>query len=243
MVFPVKVPYNVSADISKFEGRAFNPSPDYDYLIQKKRELERYEKDLTAAAPASGLLVKRMAEYSGLTGTEDIRQLALLLEEDLAILENGVLKAICFCFPSGFKPAEKLGLNFFDMHLPVGDGEKLRGASEKVTTLISREGACFRRFVWTITSLPGLSQHPDLIRPVPAGINDLWLRTETQTTIGLSDGVCLFFVKVNMYPLAEVFQDPEKKTTVLSSLTSMSEAVTDYKNLRLIRQLLLLQSL
>jgi hypothetical protein len=115
----------------------------------------------------------------------------------------------------------------------------LRGSSEKVTALISREGACFRRYVWTITSLPGLSQHPELIRPVPAGINDLWFRTETQTTIGLSDGVCLFFVKVNMYPLAEVFEDSGKKSTVLSSLASMSDAVTDYKNLHFIRQLML----
>jgi hypothetical protein len=239
MVFPVKVPYTVSADISKFEGQVFNPTPDLDYLIQKKMELERHDMDVAGAVPEAGSLVKRLAEYSGLPSTEDIRQLALLLEEDLAILENGILKAICFCFPSGFKPAEKLGLNFFDVHLPVGDGEKLRAASEKVTTLISRERACFRRYVWTITSLPGLSQHPDLVRPVPKCINDLWFRTETQTTIGLSDGVCLFFVKVNMYPLAEVFQDLNKKTTVLNSVASMSEAVTDYKNLHLIRQLLL----
>lgn len=242
MVFPVKVPYTVSADISKFDGQVFNPTPDPDYLIQKKRELERYGMDVAAAEPEAGSLVKRLAGFTGLSASADIRELALQLEEDLAILENGILKAICFCFPSGFRPAEKLGLNFFDMHLPVGDGEKLRASSEKVTNLISREGACFRRYVWTITSLSGLSQHPDLIRPVPNSINDLWFRTETQTTIGLSDGVCLFFVKVNMYPLAEVFKDSGKKNTVLNSLASMSEAVTEYKNLHFIRQLLFQKS-
>jgi hypothetical protein len=42
--------------------------------------------------------------------------------------------------------------------------------------------------------------------------------------------------------LAEVFEDPGKKTTVLNSLASMSEAVTDYKNLHFIRQLLLQNS-
>jgi hypothetical protein len=242
MVFPVKVPYTISADISKFDGQVFNATPDPDYLIQKKRVLERYGMDVAATEPEAGSLVQRLAGFTGLSASGDIRDLALQLEEDLSILENGILKAICFCFPSGFRPAEKLGLNFFDTHLPVGDGEKLRASSEKVTNLISREGACFRRYVWTITSLPGLSQHPDLIRPVPAGIHDLWFRTETQTTIGLSDGVCLFFVKVNMYPLAEVFEDFGKKITVLNSLASMSEAVTEYKNLHFIRQLLFQKS-
>lgn len=242
MVFPVKVPYTVSADISKFEGEVFNPAPDLHYLHQKQAELSRFSQDVVSADEQAGSLVKRMADFAGKTPTEDIRELTLQFEEDLAILQHGVLKAICFCFPSGFKPSEKLGLNFFDMHVPVGDGERLRGASEKVTALISREGACFRRYVWTITSLQGLSQHPDLVRPVPDGVSDLWFRTETQTTIGLSDGVCLFFVKVNMYPLAEVFQEPFKKTVILESLASMSDAVADYKNLQFIRTLLSHQS-
>lgn len=113
MVFPVKVPYTVSADISKFDGQVFNPTPDPDYLIQKKRELERYGMDVAAAEPGAGSLVQRLAGYTGLSASADIRELTLQLEEDLAILENGILKAICFCFPSGFRPAEKLGLNFF----------------------------------------------------------------------------------------------------------------------------------
>jgi hypothetical protein len=242
MVFPVKVPYTVSADISKFDGVVFNPEPDLHYLHEKQVELSRFKQDILTAAEQAGSLVKRMADYANKPQTEDIGELAMHFEEDLAILQNGILKAICFCFPSGFKPAEKLGLNFFDMHIPVGDGERLRGASEKVTALISREGACFRRYVWTITSLQGLSQHPDLDRPVPELVSDLWFRTETQTTIGLSDGVCLFFVKVNMYPLAEVFLEPVKKAAILESLTSMSDAVTNYKNLQLIRKLLLHQS-
>jgi hypothetical protein len=63
-----------------------------------------------------------------------------------------------------------------------------------------------------------------MARQVPTVLNDLWFITETQKTIGLSDGVCLFFVKVNMYPLAEVFLEPLKKTALLESLTSMSDA-------------------
>lgn len=39
MVFPVKVPYTVSADITKYQGAPFNEHPDFFYLIQKKSEL------------------------------------------------------------------------------------------------------------------------------------------------------------------------------------------------------------
>jgi hypothetical protein len=79
MVFPVKVPYTVTADMSKYSGQVFNPTPDPAYLIQKKLELNRYEMDLTAVAPEAGFLVKRLAEFADLPPTDDIRQLALLL--------------------------------------------------------------------------------------------------------------------------------------------------------------------
>lgn len=238
MVFPVRVPYTVSADITKYAGEVFNPSPDPQYLQQKGIELGRFGHALAAVDQEGKGLVKHLSAYTGKHGIDDIRELALQLEEDVAILQDGVLRVICFCFPSGFVPAAKLGMGFFDMHQPVGDGEKLRASSDKVSSLISKEGACFRRFVWTITSLPGLSQHPDLVRPFPSSVDDLWFRTETQTTIGLADGVCLFFVKVNMYPLAAVFDDPIRKSAILNSLDSMSDAVLDYKNLWQIRELI-----
>ena len=65
--------------------------------------------------------------------------------------------------------------------------------SEKVTKLISMEGAMFRRYVWTITPLIGLSQHPEYSRPTPNDISDLYFRTETQTTVGLGNDISLFF--------------------------------------------------
>ncbi len=238
MVFPVKVPYTVAADITKYAGEVFNPSPDPQYLQQKVIELGRLGHDVAAFDQEGKRLVNQLATYTGKPYTHDIRELALQLEEDVAILQDGVLRVICFCFPSGFVPAAKLGMGFFDMHLPVGDGKKLRESSNKVTMLISKEGACFRRYVWTITSLPGLSQHPDLVRPFPSSVGDLWFRTETQTTIGQADGVCLFFVKVNMYKLPEVFEDPIRKSAIINSLDSMSDAVLDYKNLWQIRELI-----
>jgi len=164
-------------------------------------------------------------------------EICIRLEEDVAVLKDGFLQSIGFCFPSGFYPAQKLGLSFFDMHLPVGDGETLRRSSEKVSALISKKDAMFRRYVWTLTSLPSLSQLPSYTKPVPQSINDLYFRTETQTTVGVDGQICLFFVKVDMHPLQQVWDDAVKRQMIVESFNSMSDTVLTYKNLHLIKEI------
>lgn len=237
MIFPVKAPYQVTADITKFMGDAYNKAADPFYLEQKRKELDRFGDQVLTVLPTAESSVAAVCSYFQHEGS-GLRELALRLEEDIAILRSGILEAICFCFPSGFVPAEKIGMNFFDMHLPVADGDRLRSSSEKVTALISREGSMFRRYVWTLTALPELSQHPALKRPVPQGIGDLYFRKETQTTIGLANGVCLFLVKVDMQPLRELWDQNDQKSLILNSINSMTEATLTYKQLHHIKRIL-----
>lgn len=236
-VFPVKVPYTVTADISKYQGEAFNAQPEQAYLAQKEKELLSV-KGLVAQLPDVEFAVAKAAQYCGLRNIEQIAELAIHVEEDIAVLIHGQLAAICFCFPSGFIPSEKIGQNFYALHLPVADGQTLRASSDKVTQVISREGAMFRRFVWTISSLGGLSQHPAHTRPVPSSIEDLYFRTETQTTVGLGEDVCLFFVKVDMHPLVQIWSDEAKRESIKASINSMTDDTLTYKNLHLIKAII-----
>jgi hypothetical protein len=96
----------------------------------------------------------------------------------------------------------------------------------------------FRRHVWTVTSLPGLSQHPGYQRPVASGIDDLYFRTETQTTVGMAGDTCLFFVKVDMHPLALVWEDKSKRDLLLKSINSMTASTLEYKNLHAAKAIL-----
>jgi len=100
----------------------------------------------------------------------------------------------------------------------------------------------FRRYVWGISSLGSLSQHPGYKRPEPKRVEDLYFRTETQTTIGLSAGVTLFFVKVDMHPLGNVWQDVEKRKLLIESVSSMTDAVLQYKHMVEIKSILLKNS-
>ena len=200
--------------------------------------------DYCALSDAADTALEVVAGYLGqIRGLQTdsqnfLTQMALSLNEDIAILRNGRVEAICFCFPSGFIPAHTVGLDFFSVHIPVADGEKLRAAGTKVSARIEAEGVMFRRYVWGISSLGSLSQHPAYPQPVPAGIKDLYFRTETQTTIGLTQGVCLFLVKVEMRPLSAIWEDAQKRMRLLESVRSMTEPVLKYKKMVLIREIL-----
>ena len=235
MIFPVKVPYTVGPDIAKYEGAAFNAHPDPVYLSEKKKELEINASQICASK--SNDCLQYLNAFCGFDLNTTLPQICLQLEEDVAILKDGFLQSIGFCFPSGFYPVQKLGLSFFEMHLPVGDGETLRRSSEKVSALISKQDAMFRRYIWTLTSLPTLSQFPSYQKPVPQSINNLYFRTETQTTVGVDGQICLFFVKVNMHPLEQVWDDAGKRQMIMESINSMSDVVLTYKNLHLIKEI------
>jgi hypothetical protein len=234
MIFPVKVPYTVGPDIVKYEGAAFNAYPDPAYLLEKKKELALH--GTLVCGTINDEYLHYLNAFCGFDVNTTLPEICTQLEEDVAILKDGHLHTIGFCFPSGFYPTQKLGLSFFDMHLPVGDGENLRRSSEKVSALISKQDAMFRRYVWTLTSLPSLSQLPSYTKLIPQSINDLYFRTETQTTVGIGGDISLFFVKVNMHPLQEVWDDLNKRKLVIESVNSMSDAVIDYKNLAHIKK-------
>lgn len=239
MLFPVKIPYTISADITKYSGPAFEINPIETYIAEKKQELKMYRRDVYAVTEDATPFIKQAAEFIGASSIDDLEDLALTLEEDIAILKDGIVKGICFCFPSGFIPARTIGLDFFHVHEPVADGDKLRASGPKVSSLISKEGAMFRRYVWGISSLGSLSQHPGYERPVATTIDDLYFRTETQTTVGLANNVALFFVKVEMHPLRLVWDDLEKRKQLVESVCSMSDAVLEYKNLRKIKSIII----
>ena len=237
MIFPVKVPYTITADITKYQGAPFNVRPDQFYLDQKKKELQ-HTSGIVAQLSDAGLYVKMASVFCGLDAIDQIDLFASHFEEDIAVLHKGQLTAICFCFPSGFIPAEKIGQNFYALHLPVADGDILRSSSEKVSQVIAKKDAIFRRYIWTISSLGSLSQHPAYKRPEACSIEDLYFRTETQTTVGLGEDVCLFFVKVNMRPLIEVWVDQDKKEIIKASINSMTDDTLTYKNLHHIKRII-----
>jgi len=241
--FPVRVPYTTAPGMVRNTGAVFNCCPDKRILELKRQELIRHNKDLYAQTDlaANLRLVGRALEYCGLPTWYGIQQLAMSLEEDIAIMHRGRLEAICFCFPSSWIPAERIGMELTRIHDPVADGDQLRRMSQRIAeTMADPAQGSFRRHVWTISNSSNLSQHPAVKSElVPNCIEDLWFRLETQTTAPLGDGVSsLFFVRVETKPLQHIWKDSEKRCTLLDSVNSMTDSVLTYKNLHLVKEIL-----
>lgn len=239
--FSVRVPYTTAPNMVRNTGTIFNPEPRSYYIRQKNQELIKRGNDLWAELPGASLLIRQATQELGLVETSSIVNFALQIEEDVAVMHQGRLVAICFCFPSSWIPRERIGMKLTDIHGPVADGDKLRTMSQRIAeTMADPAQGSFRRHVWTISNSGELSQHPasksDLI---PDDIHNLWFRLETQTTMPLGDGKSsVFFVRVETEPLLVIWNDLEKRRILLASINSMSDAVLTYKNLHHIREIL-----
>ena len=182
-------------------------------------------------APFWYLWRAKRPNFCGFEETNDINEVALQLEEDIAIIHQGLLASICFCFPSSWVPSERLGLSLEDLHRPVADSEQLVIASPKISNVMQKHSIL--RLIWTVTTNPSLSNYPDYKRPELKGLDSLYLRIETQTTTPLTKDSSAFFVRVDVVPLREV-----RSKKILESINSMSEEVLEYKNLKEIKDFL-----
>lgn len=239
----IKVPYTTQPRMSRNMGEVINRTPHAHYIEQKKHQIELFNNDLHGETfeSISNQLVRRTCTYLGMPVTGSIIDLAFQIEEDIAIMHNGILAAICFCFPSGWIPRTALGKTLAEIHQPVADGDHLRSVSPRLTqTMADPVLGSFRRTVWTITKVNNLSNHPSIVdcyREDYIDLSSLFFRWEEQTTMPFQDGkTSLFFVKVNVIPLISIWSEHQK--LIMKSIDSMSEAVLQYKNLHEIKHYL-----
>jgi hypothetical protein len=104
-------------------------------------------------------------------------------------------------------------------------------SSEKLSQHMNKQ--TIRRWVWNVTTVPGLSNHPSEERPLLNDFENLYFRLETQISTPLDESSSLFLVKVDVIPLKNVWDE-----IILESINSMSEDVLNYKNLSEIKKFL-----
>jgi hypothetical protein len=232
---PVRVPFSVGPDLV----RSTAPLSSLPSEQLREHKLTEFNgplgADLIGSTANAAYGIQLLATHLGQPGAS-LKELALSCAEDIALLHRGVLKAIAFAFPSGFRPTTNLGLDFAAIHGPVADGDALRAASAGISAAMSRPGACFERSVWTLTSLNRLSQHPSYTRPPVDHMNKVYFRTEFQVIQSLSEAWAGFGVRVSMTPWTELTE--EYRVRITASLATMSPATRSYKGLDGIAQIL-----
>lgn len=237
----VQIPYTTKPYMVLNKGKVFNYSPDPYIIEQKKIELEIWKDKLYGTVNTAETidLINLACVKTSKKVTTDIVEFALNFEEDVAIMHKGILQGVCFCFPSGWTPKSKVGQSLWDIHASVADSDKLVKASKKISETMASNRS-FYRTVWTITNSQDLNQLPDNFnKQLPQTINDLWFRTEIQTTLPLENNhSSLFFVRVQTYPLNEILKQTNFSKKIYESICSMSDNILKYKNLVHIKQIL-----
>lgn len=177
------------------------------------------------------------AFLSGLTGlTLWGNALGLSAQEDLAIVigPGGTLEWLHVCLPSGWAPAEKIGLPFGAVHQPVAHSEPLVAGQERIVRAMIEAGP-FVRYVWGIHRDGALCHNPRLHRAAPWGDHpaaQAWFRVERQTTKGFPAlNRALFTIRYWAEPLLETAADPWRRERLASALAGMDELELAYKGL------------
>lgn len=197
----------------------------------------------------AGPVEQTVRTVAGLAANEP-GPLALLIEEDLAVLDgsSGTLPWLAVCTPSHWAPEDKLGLHWSAVHAPVADNAALMAAQHQLIAL-STNGQCWQRSVYTLASSPRYDQHPRRAprQPWPEGYSGqalaerCWLRVERQGFFPVQDrpGQAVFSIRVQLERLDRSAGEPERATALHEWLASMSSAVADYKGLAPARERLL----
>ena len=175
--------------------------------------------------------------------------LSLAFAEDFVIVDarSGTLPWLAVALPSSWAPTDKLGRSFAEVHAPVADNRLIVGAADHLLRLVTGADR-WERFVWTITPHPRLHAHPARRDPAgwPAQLHgdelaaQAWFRSERQTFIpvpGMDQAV--FNIGVDVQPLAQVADRPERAQRLHDALASMSDAVLAYRGLTPVRDHLL----
>ncbi len=171
-------------------------------------------------------------------------QLCLFAQEDIALVtrndQTDYIAYLNLCSPSHWAAEDKIGKNFFDVHVPIPGIEKINSNANKIVEMMINKGP-FLRFIWSFVTDTRLNHHP----LAPQGIDQaewkgrsfnlladtpFYLRIERQCIFGLPEvNASVFTIGVNFISGKTVKANPVYKDQLKRALLSMSLESREYK--------------
>lgn len=231
-------PWTMRPQFRKLQGPLRDAELDPSYLEQKQLELKTITTPLWFCTESAESVLSEVA-YTLKIKPGSILDLGLQLNEDLVVMHHGKLQAGFIAFPSGWNPAEKQNKSLAEIHDPVADGDELRAASSRISAMMCNGQGPWCRYVWTVTSNPKLSNHPQHPSVTPKNLNDLYFRYEYQTfdTVRLGS-TSVFLIKTVVLPYKKYVDTAAKHSIVTRVIESMSDSVLTYKNLHQVKSII-----
>ena len=216
-------------------------------MASRRAALEEGPAQCLFEEPAAAEAVAECLTWAGLDGG-GCRELALHWESDFLILlpdENGrfTFRAGAVCFPSSWRPEEKIGLPVHAIHSPVPTLNETLGARIDKFLAKLEPGRAWERSNWGLSRSLELNQHPsrDTPRLTPPFTDDeAWIRIEDQVLYRLPQTRALLFgIRLVNVSLAELKKFPEAQAGLHRAIATMPKEVADYKNVTESREHLL----
>lgn len=238
MHHPYVAGYSVLPQLRKIEPQDVfeTSSEELATLRELKQEAMRsqiwcVERDCTSRLKADVLLYFRDRYPFALPEFSTLDELAPSLAEDFVIHRydpaagRDWMAFGAVCFPSDWRPEEKVGRSFREIHAPVPGMELDR--SRKLVETIVHSGP-FERFVWSVLFEPRINWHPRVPRRrfAPTAPH-AWVRVERQVTVGFpAHHAVLFLLKQSLIPEPEI-----DKPALARAIRGMTPAQRAYKGL------------
>lgn len=225
-------------DRARFENRLLGLSLDIDLAARKVVGQAR-----TTPVLPGGEAVHAATDYTAL---DLLEALALQTQEDWALVARDpatgtdTTPAIHVSFPSHWRPVDKVGLPFVEVHAPIPGIEPLLKAAPSIIEMMINKGP-WERFTWTLPRYADLDEHLDVVAARPKGAlptvetagTSAWLRVERQVVQGFpeADGA-LFLIRLHITRLDEVVEgDPAAAAALASAIRSKTAPQRAYKAL------------
>jgi hypothetical protein len=206
-----------------------------EQIALKRRLLAERRDDVFQALPGTDDACSEILEAIAtgnrqlLPRVHPLEEAALLVQEDLCVLVDGVLAAGCVCFPSHWRLADKIGRPITEVHarVPGYDTE----LASKVDSFLRRltTGTVVARRNFTIHERPDLFA-PDVPPLLGLAPHEQWLRSERQTLRRLprSDAI-LFTIRTQQVQLQHV--DRPTRQRLAARLRAEPEGLIAYRDL------------
>lgn len=193
-----KRPYSLLPNLKKLENEpVFINSETFNYIEEKKEAIKKnkcfYEHEIDQKTYD---VVCDFISSETKIQKDTFEKMALQLQEDIAIHKvtktKDWLAACHICFPSGWKPEEKIGKSFDEIHEPI-PGMNLKNSKSIARSMVYN--GPFVRFVWGLCYAKKLSTHPSIPYPKFDPKNPkVFIKIERQVTYGFPEVECTLFV-------------------------------------------------
>jgi len=249
-----RTPYSTAPHFEVYDGELVDLRTNIDKYIEREfewtvRSNKSYFEDalridfnaIEEAVTALGL-DRHLSIGHNYTNETLLRRLGVLLQEDIAIIDHGVLTDAYIAFPTNWNPIEKNFKTLAEIHCPVAHSESLVKASGKICDKLANSGKNYHRYAWTITHDERYSHHPDVVkkpfdlRPYSV-LSGTFVRIEHQKTFPIAKNIFGFLIDVTVVPMLNLRYDIQER--LFLSLRSMSDEIINYKNIRKHRNMLL----